>query len=212
MLLRPSSPLSRSVCRFHLQRERNSKRRAFLYFSRWTSSLLSYLWSKDLSISLRFTPYDSLSRCMFSTLTTRQPMVEFHLLTFPRFPLRKKQHKYYFGKNRTHHFRTSRCAGYLLDHSGDEGLLHKIQGSLSRVGGGVLVGRQLLDCTWHSTCIMGGCNTFVRNPLKACVCVGVCVFIKLHITTQSGPVILVILRHSHWSSQGGINDTWYENL
>ena len=25
-----------------------------------------------------------------------------------------------FGKNRTHDFRTSRCAGYLLDHSGDD--------------------------------------------------------------------------------------------
>ena len=46
------------------------------------------------------------------------------------------------------------------------------------------------------------------------VCMYVCmyVFIKLHITTQSGPVILVILCHSHWSSQGGINDTYYENL
>ena len=29
------------------------------------------------------------------------------------------------------------------------------------------------------------------------MCVCVCVFIKLHITTQSGPVILVILCHSH---------------
>ena len=37
------------------------------------------------------------------------------------------------------------------------------------------------------------------------------VFIKLHITTQSGPVILVILCHSHSSSRGGINDTYYEN-
>ena len=37
-------------------------------------------------------------------------------------------------------------------------------------------------------------------------CVCVCVFIKLHITTQSGPVILVIIYHSHCSSQGGIND------
>ena len=64
-----------------------------------------------------------LSRCKFSTLTTRQPMVEFYLLTFPRFPLRKKEHKSYFGKNRTHDFRTSRCAAYLLDHSGDERLL-----------------------------------------------------------------------------------------
>ena len=46
-----------------------------------------------------------------------------------------------------------------------------------------------------------------------CVCVcGVCVFIKLHITAQSGPVILVIICHTHWSSQRGINDTYYENL
>ena len=70
--------------------------------------------TKDFPISPRFTPYDFLSRCKFSTLTTRQPMVEFYLLTFPRFPFRKKEHKSYFGKNRTHDFRTSRCAGYLL--------------------------------------------------------------------------------------------------
>ena len=76
--------------------------------------------TKNLPVSPRFTPYNFLSRCKFSTLTTRQPMVEFYLLTFPRFPLRKKEHKSYFGKNRTHDFRTSRCAGYLLDHSGDE--------------------------------------------------------------------------------------------
>ena len=31
-------------------------------------------------------------------------MVEFYLLTFPRFPLRKKEHKSYLGKNRTHDF------------------------------------------------------------------------------------------------------------
>ena len=76
--------------------------------------------TKDLPISPRFTPYNFLSRCKFSTLTTRESMVEFYLLTFPRFPLRKKEHKSYFGKNRTHDFRTSRCAGYLLDHSGDD--------------------------------------------------------------------------------------------
>ena len=46
--------------------------------------------------------------------------LNFYLLTLPRFPLRKKEHKSYLGKNRTHDFRTSRCAGYLLDHSGDE--------------------------------------------------------------------------------------------
>ena len=30
------------------------------------------------------------------------------------------------------------------------------------------------------------------------VCMYVCIFIKLHTTVQSGPVILVILCHSHW--------------
>ena len=46
--------------------------------------------------------------------------------------------------------------------------------------------------------------------IRRCVCV--CVFIKLHITTHSGPVILVILCHSHWPSQGNIKGTCYENL
>ena len=52
-------------------------------------------------------------------------------------------------------------------------------------------------------------------PYMGSMCVCVCVFIKLHITAQSGPVILliVILCHSHWSSQGGINDILiYESL
>ena len=77
--------------------------------------------TKDLPISPRFTSYDFLSRCKLSTLTTRQLMVEFYLLTFLRFPLRKNEHNFSFGENRTHDFRTtSRCEGYLLDHSGDE--------------------------------------------------------------------------------------------
>ena len=74
--------------------------------------------TKDLPIFLRFTSYEFLSRCKFSTLTTRQPMVEFYILTSSRFPVRKKEHKSSFDENRTHDFHTSRCAGYLLDHSG----------------------------------------------------------------------------------------------
>ena len=65
-----------------------------LTYSRLTSSLPSCLWSQRISPSLpgsRLTIF--LSRCKFSTLTTRQPMVEFYLLTFSRFPLRKKEHK-----------------------------------------------------------------------------------------------------------------------
>ena len=48
-----------------------------------------------------------LSRCKYSTLTIRQPMGEFYLLAFSRFPPWKKKHKSYIGKNRTHDFRTS---------------------------------------------------------------------------------------------------------
>ena len=39
--------------------------------------------TKDLPISPRFTPYNFLSRCKFSTLTTRQPMVEFSIIKLP---------------------------------------------------------------------------------------------------------------------------------
>ena len=41
--------------------------------------------TKDLPISPRFTPYEFVSRCKFSTFTTRQPMVGYYLLTFTRF-------------------------------------------------------------------------------------------------------------------------------
>ena len=78
--------------------------------------------TKDLPISPRFTLYNFFIAMQVQHFTTRQPMVEFYLLTFPRFPLRNKERKSYFGKNRTYDFRTSRCAGYLLDHSGDEGV------------------------------------------------------------------------------------------
>ena len=93
----------------------------YLYFhltySRWTSSLPSFLSSLRIFPSLP----DYLSRYKFNNLTTRQPMVELYLLTFPRFPLlQKKEHTPYSFRNRTHDFRTSRCADYLLDHSGDE--------------------------------------------------------------------------------------------
>ena len=68
-------------------------------------------------------------------------MVEFYLLTFPRFSLRKKEHTSYFGKNRTHDFRTT-LAGvqvtYLLDHTGDEyGVDSTFWASPSQGGGNV---------------------------------------------------------------------------
>ena len=48
--------------------------------------------TEDFSSSSRFTPYEFLSRCKFSTLTTRQTMVEFCLLAFSsRFLLLRKK-------------------------------------------------------------------------------------------------------------------------
>ena len=46
-------------------------------------------------------------------------------------------------------------------------------------------------------CVFIKLHITAQSGLVVCVCVCVCVFIKLHITTQSGPVILVILCHSH---------------
>ena len=91
-----------------------------LTYSRWTSSLPSCLWSQRIFPSLPGSRLTFVYRNASSALLQLvKPMVELYLLTFPRFPLRKKEHKSYFGKNRTHYFRTSRCAVYLLDHSGE---------------------------------------------------------------------------------------------
>ena len=80
--------------------------------------------TKDLPMYPRFTPCDFYRDASSSILQlVNQSMVELHyLLMFPRFPLRKKDHKSYFDKNRTHDFSICRCADYLLliDHSGDE--------------------------------------------------------------------------------------------
>ena len=46
--------------------------------------LLMSVVTKDLPISPRFSPYDFLSRCKFSTLTTRQPINGWILLTTTR--------------------------------------------------------------------------------------------------------------------------------
>ena len=49
--------------------------------------------AEDLSISSRFTPHNFLSRCKFSRLTTRQPMVEFYLLS--------RSHAFRYGRKNT---------------------------------------------------------------------------------------------------------------
>ena len=64
------------------------------------------------------------------------------------------------------------------------------------------------DCNYSGCPLLRDSGLPPRGGGGMCVCV----FIKLHITAQSGHVILVILCHSHLSSQGGINDTCYENL
>ncbi|CAM9247892.1 unnamed protein product [Ascophyllum nodosum] len=83
-----------------------------LTYSRWASTLPSCLncgheGSSHHFPGSRLTTF--LSRCKFSNLTTRQPMDELYLLTFPRFPLRKKE-----NTNPTslgHHPTEGGCAG-----------------------------------------------------------------------------------------------------
>ena len=48
------------------------------------------------------------------------------------------------------------------------------------------------------------------DDLSVSVCV--CVLICLNVNAQSGPVLVVILHSSRWSSDWGVNDTCYENL
>ena len=96
-----------------------------LTYSRWTSSLPSSLWSQRIFPSLPGSRLIIFYRDASSALLQLvNQWLNFYLLTFPRFTLRKKEHKSYVGKNRTHDFRTSRCAGYLLDHSGDEAAIN----------------------------------------------------------------------------------------
>ena len=47
-----------------------------------------------------------------------------------------------------------------------------------------------------------------HGPCSVCVCI----FLTLHITAQSGPVILLILCHSHSPSQGGSMSVYLEVL
>ena len=51
--------------------------------------------TKDLPIFPRFTPHELLSRCKFSTRTTRH-LMDGCIITFS---LRKKKHKFWFDKN-----------------------------------------------------------------------------------------------------------------
>ena len=103
-----------------------------LTYSRWSSPVPSCLWSLRMFPSLPGSRLTNFYRDASSAL------IELYLLPFSRFPLRKKQYKSCFDKNRTHDFRTSRCAGYLLDHSGDDVLKHLLQTLNASCGAGVL--------------------------------------------------------------------------
>ena len=99
----------------------------YLTYSRWTSSLPSCLWSLRI-----FPPFPGSRLTIFyrdASSKLLQLVNQWLNFTYSRshafryeshvLPLRKEEHKSYFGKNRTHDFRTGRCAVYPLDHSGD---------------------------------------------------------------------------------------------
>ena len=99
-----------------------------LTYSRWTSSLPSCLWSLRIFPSLPGSRLTIFYRDASSALL--QLVNQWLNFTYSRSHAfryeRKNTNPTSFGKNRTHDFRTttSRCAGYLLDHSGDEGCIY----------------------------------------------------------------------------------------
>ena len=52
------------------------------------------------------------------------------------------------------------------------------------------------------------CRSFPPVPVWCTMC-GVCVSVELNISALFGALIAGILRHSHWSSQRGVNDRKY---
>ena len=75
--------------------------------------------TKDLPISPRFTPYNFLIAMQVQHYYNSSTNGWILLTHVPTLSVTKERTQILLGKNRTHDFRTSRCAGYLLDHSGD---------------------------------------------------------------------------------------------
>ena len=77
--------------------------------------------TKDLPISPRFTPYNFYRYASSALLQLANQWLNFTYSRSHAFRYeRKNTNPTLFGKNRIHDFRTNRCAGCLLDHSGDE--------------------------------------------------------------------------------------------
>ena len=99
-----------------------------LTYSRWTSSLPSCLWSLRIFPSLpgsRLTIfYRDASSALLQLGNQWLNLTSSRSHAF-RYERKNTNPTSYFGENRTHDFRTtSRCADYLLDHSGDEGCIY----------------------------------------------------------------------------------------
>ena len=97
-----------------------------LTYSRWTLSLPSCLWSQRIAPSLPVSCLTIFYRDASSALL--QLVNQWLNFTYSRSHAfryeRKNTNPTFFGNNRTHDFRTSRCAGYLL---GDAMILAAVQ-------------------------------------------------------------------------------------
>ena len=72
---------------------------------------------KDLPISPRFTLYNFFIAMQVQHSYNSSTNGWILLTRVPTFSVTKERTQIILGKNRTHDFRTSRCAAYLLDHS-----------------------------------------------------------------------------------------------
>ena len=98
---------------------RTCERVTLTFYSRWASTLPSCLWSLRIFPSLpgsRLTIiYRNASSALLQLVNQWLNFTYSRSHTFRYYYGRKKKHEFWFDKNRTHDFCTSRCAGYLLD-------------------------------------------------------------------------------------------------
>ena len=118
--------------------------------------------------------FDFLSRSKRSTITIRQPMVEFYLLTFSRFQLRKTEEKVLLLKRIE--LMTSVVVvmrGYPQDNSGDEGQTHQPPPPTSIIlrSHFPFVSHLWSDCSWTTMHLIEGTYMFLVGILGENPCI-----------------------------------------
>ena len=131
-------------------------------YSRWASTLPFCLWPRRIFPSLHGS---RLMNIKLSTLTTRHPMVEYYLRT----------HAFRYGRQNKNPVLTRielptsalrRCAGYLLAHSGDEGLHWNKAARATAAGLEIRYFNRSYDLLYKCTCVcVRACGHYFQQSM-----------------------------------------------